>query len=186
MNVEDKTKVKKILICLICLFAVVHMCGCSLILGKITKEIKDQNGEDTSLAVINESDICSEFPESYCAIFFRSVDGEHSYPDGTDALYFLSDGGDAIVEARTRLSGVVGAQLTYGKSDTVSFAVTSELSEGNLRIVLIDLQNNSIVHDFDTNGTETFELTNALDREYEIRIAGESAVFFVEINRQFK
>ena len=177
---------KKILLCLFCLLITVHMCGCALIYDKITKEIKDQNGEDTSLAVIDDSDICSEFSNCYCAIFFRTLDGEHSYPEGTDEAYLLSDGANAKVDARTPLSGVVGAQITYGKTDTISFTVTSELSKGNLRIVLIDRQDYSIVHDFNVNGTETFELTNALDREYEIRIAGESTIFKVSVDREFK
>lgn len=157
------------------------LCSCTIIHGKLFIEIKDKNGDDTSLAVLSKEDICADIPESYCFSFYSSSEGIEEIGDWS---YDISD--EISISAITPFSGVEYAQATYGKSDTISFTVTSDLTEGNLSIVLIDLDNLSIIHEFDINTTETFELKNALDGKYEIRVAGESAEFEMMVLREYK
>lgn len=84
--------------------------------------------------------------------------------------------------AKTPYSGVGVIMRTYGRDDTVIFTVASELTKGNLRIVLLD-DAGQLIHDFAIGGEDSVTVTGALDRTYEIRIAGESAEFRIKASR---
>ena len=155
--------------------------SCTLIVGKFKTEIKDSNGEeDSSLAVLTGGDVCADNFETYCVIYGFAPSGEKSY-SGEEQWH---DADKTEAEALTAFSGVALLQATYGKEDKVKFTVTCARSAGNLRIVLIDEQG-KIIHDFATEGTSELELTGALGKEYEIRVAGESAKFNVTVERTF-
>lgn len=173
---------KSILVFIMSLFLVIHFSGCTLLIDKMSLEIEDQNGDDISLAVLSDEDICADLVNSYCAMSTQSYVGENSFPE--ENLY-THDRDKVEATAKTPFSGVGIVQITYGKSDTIVFTVTSQLTSGNLRIVLLDYDNLTILHDFAVNTTDTFTLTNANGGEYDLRIAGESAEFSLSVSRVF-
>ena len=165
------------------LIIVVNLSGCSLISNKVLYELKDTNGTDISLAILTDEDICFDLPESYYLNpTYRWTGDEPSFPNED----FNSDRKKAHMSANTPFSGVGIVQPTYGKTDTIVFSVSSTLTEGNLRIVLIDTTDYSIAGEFDINTTDTIQISGTLDRIYEIRVAGESAVFSIDVVREFE
>ena len=54
-----------------------------------------------------------------------------------------------------------------------------------MRIVLLD-ENLNIVHDFSVTEKSSYTVNDAKGKEFEIRVAGESAEFSVNISREFK
>ena len=172
-------KTKRILSILLALAMAVGLCGCTVIHGKLKVEIKDKNGDDTGLAVIKDSDICANDYESYCFVYGYSGDNVTSMPGEDDDF---QDNSNVEVMAKTPYSGVGVIMRTYGRDDTINFTVTSELTKGNLRIVLLD-EDMQIIHDFALGGEDSFTVTGALGKVYEIRIAGESAEFTIEASR---
>ena len=161
------------------------LCSCSIIYGKVFREIKEQNGDDISLYVLKDDEICAELPKNYCLRSQRKPDGEQSYPQDHEMYGDFLDRDFWEIKTQSAFSGVGSIQITYGKSNQISFTVTSELTSGNLRIVLLNLNSLSILHDFEVNTTETFLLENASEGEYEIRFAGESAICDVSVMREF-
>ena len=159
-------------------------CGCSLIKNEGVI-IEDINGDDINLAVLTDDDLRDEFPDNYCVSASVKYDGEYSYPQ--DHIYYetYQDHDVCEMKAISPFSGVGTILVTYGKSDRIEFTVTNELSSGNMRIFLIDLNTLEILHDFPINGTETFLLHNTFQREFEVRIAGESAVTSISVSRTF-
>ena len=156
------------------------LCSCTVIHGKLFVEIKDKNGDDISLVVLTQEDICAEIPESYCMSFYSSSKETEEIGD-----WFYDVDDEVNLSANSLFSGVDYAQATYGKTNSISFSVTSVLTEGNLAIFLIDLDSMAIIHKFEVNTTETLELENTLDGKYEIRIAGESAKFDITVLREY-
>jgi len=170
----------------LCLFSAIvillcSLCGCELIYHKFTLDTKDTNGEDDhTLAVFTDEDICAEDPRSYCFIYGLHKEGDPSFEDEE----YFEDGDLTESSAASSFSGVVPIQTTYGKEDTIKFTVECERTEGNLRIVLLDNDLN-IIHDFDIEGQSSFEVTNAKGKTFEIRAAGESALFTITATREF-
>ncbi len=168
-------KIRLILLIFLIFTICAYLCGCTVIHGKLKVEIKDKNGDDTALAVLNDEDIRSENYKSYCFIYGYSGDDVKSFPDGDG----FRDNSKVEVLAKTPYSGVGVIMRTYGRDDTVIFTVASELTKGNLRIVLLD-DAGQLIHDFAIGGEDSVTVTGALDRTYEIRIAGESAEFRIK------
>ena len=127
-------KIRLILLIFLIFTICAYLCGCTVIHGKLKVEIKDKNGDDTALAVLNDEDIRSENYKSYCFIYGYSGDDVKSFPDGDG----FRDNSKVEVLAKTPYSGVGVIMRTYGRDDTVIFTVASELTKGNLRIVLLD------------------------------------------------
>ena len=166
----------------------INLCGCTLISDKVLYEIKDTNGDDTSLAVLTDEDIFENAHLFHCTIYTGTTAGENSFPEDhpeKELTEFFYDRDQTLSEAQTHFSGVEVLQATYGKSDTITFTVTSKLTEGNLRIVLIDYKNRAILYDFEVGTTDSFTVTNSSEEEYEIRVAGESAIFDITTLRTF-
>jgi hypothetical protein len=182
MSSENMMKtLKYILSILICLCTIFSLCGCALLFSKFKVETEDLNGEeDHSLAVLTEDDICAENNVSYCVVYGFSPTGERSFL----AEEYWHDADIVEANAVTPLSGVALLQLTYGKEDTVTFTVECTRTKGNVRIVLLD-ENLTIIHDFNIMETSRYTVHNAKGKEFEIRVAGESAEFTVQVSREF-
>lgn len=174
---------KKFITSVLLLLVVICMSGCSLIYSKLKYDVKDMNGDDTSLAVFTDDDICDELPDNYCLNSIRESEGDSSY---SDEDYEDFDMDTVTLMAKSSFSGVGVVQVTYGKSDTITFSVTSKLTEGNLRIVLFDYTNLTVLYDFEVGTTDSFTLTDASEGEYEVRVAGESAIFDITASRTFE
>lgn len=172
-------KNKKLIISLACAVLLCSFFGCA----RAVRDIKDANGaDDHSLSVLGESELCAEFNESYSAITpMLSVSGDKSYADLDDH----HDGNIVSAQSLTPVSGVVITQSTYGKTDSITFTVTSSVTEGNVRVYLYCYDTASIWHDFLINGTETFTAVGCLCKEFDIRVACESAMYKVEMERTF-
>ena len=54
-----------------------------------------------------------------------------------------------------------------------------------MRIVLLD-ENLDIIHDFSVTEKSSYTVNNAKGKEFEIRVAGESAEFTINVSREFK
>ena len=176
---------KKVVLLVLSLALVLSFCGCTIIYGKLAVEIKDRNGEeDFSLAVLTDEELCADITDAYVLIYTGHTEGdETSFAD--QDMVGDSDRNKAFAEARTPFSGVTHIHPTYGKSDSITFTVTSERTSGNMRVYLFNYTTLEIVHDFPVGETESFTVDNAYGNEYEIRIAGESAVFKIESEREF-
>ncbi len=175
-------KMMKILLVLICICVLISLCSCTLLINKFKVETKDLNGEDDfSLAVLTDEDICAEDNVCYCVGFGLSASGSKSYADED----YLHDGDTVEASAYTPLSGVSLLQLTYGTSETITFTVECDRTKGNVRIVLLD-ENLDIIHDFSVTEKSSYTVNNAKGKEFEIRVAGESAEFAVNVSREFK
>ena len=96
------------------------LCSCTAIHGKLFVEIKDKNGDDISLVVLTQEDICAEIPESYCMSFYSS---SKEIEEIGDWFYDVDD--EVNLSANSLFSGVDYAQATYGKTNSISFSVTS-------------------------------------------------------------
>ncbi len=145
-------------------------------------DIPDENGEeDYSLAVLTLDDICAENPKFSCEVFgVARLNEEKSHEQGD-----VYDAGKMVGEAIAKFSGVSVLQKTYGKTDTVTFTLDCKHTKGNMRVVLLDDRMN-VIHDFEVGEVSTFTLKNAEGKNYEIRIAGESAEFNVTVERAFE
>ncbi|MGN0988728.1 MAG: hypothetical protein ACI4N6_00285 [Eubacteriales bacterium] len=174
-----KKRLFLLVMAMLMVFMSVTLSGCTVIYGKLKVEIKDKNGDDTALAVLSDEDICAEDHRFYCFVYGYAVDGVRSDPSGSDD-YFDNDSVEAF--AKTPYSGVSVIMRTYGRSDTIQFFVNSELTTGNLRIVLLD-EHRQIIYDFAVGKDDSYTVTDALDKVYEIRIAGESAEFDITASR---
>lgn len=175
--------IKYILLMLICFCMVITLLGCTLLVNKFKVETKDLNGEDDySLAVLNDNDICAENNACYCVLMGFSSSGSKSYSD--EDYDYTHDADFIKFSANSPLSGVAILQLTYGTEDTITFDVECERTEGNVRIVLLD-ENLNIVYDFDVAQRSSYTVNDAKGKEFEIRVAGESAKFTVNVARQF-
>ena len=174
--------IKKVLSIFICIFILFSLCSCSLLINKFKVETKDLNGEDNfSLAVLTDEDICAENNVCYCVLFGLNASGSKSFENED----YLHDGDTVEASAATPLSGVSLLQLTYGTSETITFTVECARTKGNVRIVLLD-ENLDIIHDFSVTEKSSYTVNNAKGKEFEIRVAGESAEFNVTISREFK
>ncbi|MBQ8351227.1 MAG: hypothetical protein IJY20_04180 [Clostridia bacterium] len=172
---------KTILSILIGLCAACFLCSCALLSSKLKVETEDLNGEeDYSLAVLTEDDICAEDHDSYCVVYGFSPSGEKSFSEED----YWHDADITKANAVTPLSGVALVQVTYGKEDTVTFTVECTRTKGNMRIVLLD-ENLAIIHDFSITETSSYTVHHAKGKEFEIRVAGESAEFTVTVEREF-
>ena len=175
-------KLKKVLWILVCLCMILSFCSCSLLISKFKVETKDLNGEDDfSLAVLTDEDICAEDNECYCVVFGLVASGSKSYADED----YLHDGDSVTASANTPLSGVSLLQSTYGTAETITFTVECTRTKGNVRIVLLD-ENLDIIHDFSITEESSYTVNHAKGKEFEIRVAGESAEFTVNVSREFE
>ena len=174
--------IKRVLLFIVCLFTALSLCSCSLLINKLKVETKDINGEDDfSLAVLTDEDICAEDNVCYCLAFGLSSSGATSYAD-EDSLH---DGDTVTASASTPLSGVSLLQATYGTAQEITFTVECTRTKGNVRIVLLN-ENLDIIHDFNVSEKSSYTVNNAKGKEFEIRIAGESAEFTAYVTREFK
>ena len=175
-------RLRKVLSILVCLCTMLSLCSCTLLISKFKVETEDLNGEDDfSLAVFTDEDICAEYNESYCVIYGLNVSGSKSYADED----YLHDGDTVKASAVTPHSGVALLQSTYGTAETVTFTVECARTKGNVRIVLLD-ENLDIIHDFSVTEKSSYTVNNAKGKEFEIRVAGESAEFTINVSREFK
>ena len=175
-------KLKKIVLTFVCLCMMLSLCSCTLLINKFKVETKDLNGEDDfSLAVLTDEDICAEDNVCYCVVFGLNVSGAKSYADED----YWHDGDTVEASAATPLSGVSLLQSTYGTTETVTFTVECARTKGNVRIVLLD-ENLDIIHDFSVTEKSSYTVNNAKGKELEIRVAGESAEFTINVSREFK
>ena len=174
-------KLRKALLILIYFCVILSLCSCSLLISKFKVETKDLNGEDDfSLAVLTDEDICAEDNVCYCVVFGLNASGSKSYADED----YLHDGDIVKASATTPLSGVSLLQLTYGTEETITFTVECDRTKGNVRIVLLD-ENLDIIHDFSVTEKSSYTVNNAKGKEFEIRVAGESAEFTINVSRKF-
>ena len=171
---------KKVFSAITACLMVLSLCSCSVLFGETQQTIEDKNGDDISLAVLGEEELTAEFPESYCLMAGISTGGGTSYKEET-----FHDGDIAEAYAMSPFSGVGIIQVTYGKSDKVRFTVDAKLSSGNLKVYLFCLTDLTIVHEFKIGEKSSYLLENAKDKEYELRVAGESAEYEIEVNREF-
>ena len=171
---------KKVFLMITTCLMMLSFCSCSAFFGETNQTIEDKNGDDTSLAVLGEKELTAEFPESYCLVAGVSTSGGTSYKEET-----FHDGDIAEAYASSPFSGVGIIQLTYGKSDKVRFTVNAKLSAGNLKVYLFCLTDLTIVHEFKIGEKSSYLLENAKDKEFELRVAGESAEYEIEVNREF-
>ncbi len=175
--------IKRIFSLIICLSMLVSLCGCTLLMSKLQVETKDLNGEeDFSLAVLTEEDICAKDNVCYCVYYELEPSGEHSDPASDEDDFHDAD--FVTGKANTPLSGVTLLQMTYCKEDTVTFTVDCTPTKGNVRIVLLD-ETLTIVHDFDVEEKSSHTVNGVKGKRFEIRLAGESAEFTVEVSRDF-
>ena len=174
-------KLRKALLILICSCVMLSLCSCSLLISEFKVETKDLNGEDDfSLAVLTDEDICAEDNVCYCVVFGLNASGSKSYADED----YLHDGDIVKASAATPLSGVSLLQFTYGTAETITFTVECERTKGNVRIVLLD-ENLDIIHDFSVTEKSSYTVNNAKGKEFEIRVAGESSEFTINVSREF-
>ena len=174
-------KLRRAISILICFCAIFSLCSCSLLISKFKVETKDLNGEDDfSLAVLTDEDICAEDNVCHCVAFGLNASGSKSYADED----YLHDGDIVKASATTPLSGVSLLQLTYGTAETITFTVECDRTKGNVRIVLLD-ENLDIIHDFSVTEKSSYTVNNAKGKEFEIRVAGESAEFTINVSREF-
>ena len=139
--------------------------------------IPDENGEESySLAVLTENEICAEEPKYSCKIFGVSL-----YGDAENA----NDSEKIVAEAKTDFSGVVILQRTECEAEKVTFTVNCERAAGNLRVVLLD-ENLRVVHNFAVGESSSFTVSHAKGKTFQLRAAGESAVFTVIAERTFE
>jgi len=165
-------KLRKVLLIFVCLCMMLSLCSCTLLISKFKVETKDLNGEDDfSLAVLSDEDICAEDTVCYCVAFGINASGSKSY---VDKDYYYHDGDTVKASANTPLSGVSPLQLTYGTAETITFTVECARTKGNMRVVLLD-ENLDIIHDFSVTEKSSYTVNNAKGKEFEIRVAGESA-----------
>ena len=175
-------RLRKVLSILVCLCTMLSLCSCTLLINKFKVETKDLNGEDDfSLAVLTDEDLCAEDNVCYCVAFGLNTSGSKSYADED----YLHDGDTVEASAATPLSGVSLLQLTYGTTETITFTVECARTKGNVRIVLLD-ENLDIIHDFSVTEKSSYTVNNAKGKEFEIRVAGESAEFTINVSREFK
>ena len=173
--------VKRILSLLLCVSLAASLCSCTVIINKIKYETPDTNGEeDYSLAVLTEEEICAEDNGCYAFIFNVIPSGEKSYTDED----YLHDADEVFVTAGSPLSGVALLHMTYGTADNITFTVECNRTKGNLRIVLLD-ENYEIVYDFSVSEASSYTVCNAKGKSFEIRAAGESTEFKINIVREF-
>ena len=167
------------------MFCLVVVACCFFGCGKSIKSIPDTNGmDDYSLTVLGENELCAEFNESYSLITpTLKVTGDKSFAD--EGVNDHHDGDYVMAQSLSPVSGVNITQTTFGKTDTVVFTVTSTVTEGNARVYLYCYETETIWHDFLINGTESFTATGCMGKEFDIRVAGESAMYLVEITREF-
>ena len=174
-------KLRNILLILVCLGLMLSLCSCTLLISKFKVETKDLNGEDDfSLAVLTDEDICAEDNVCYCVVFGLDTSGAKSYANKD----YLHDGDVVKASATTPLSGVSLLQTTYGTEETITFTVECDRTKGNVRIVLLD-ENLDIIHDFSVTEKSSYTVNNAKGKEFEIRVAGESAEFTINVSREF-
>ena len=172
---------KRVLLMLLCFCIVFSFSACGLLINKFKLETKDLNGDDDySLVVFTEDDICNETCDAYCVIYGLNTSGGTSYQDEE----YLHDADVVKADAQSPFSGVALLQTTYGTHNTITFTVACERTKGNVKIVLLD-ENAKIIHDFSITEKSSFTVTNVMGRSFEIRVAGESAKFEVEVLREF-
>lgn len=167
---------------IVALFLCLQLCGCTVLYGELFVEISDQNGDDISLTVLTDVDICAEIPEYYC--FECSIYPYSDVEEIEGDFFEIEDTINAC--ANSSFSGVGSIQSTFGKTEVIVWNVTSKLESGNLRIVLVDLETKRIIYDFKINEEDQFVLNNAIEGKYEIRVAGESAEFSITVSRSYK
>ena len=131
--------------------------------------------------MLTDEDLCAEDNVCYCVAFGLNTSGSKSYADED----YLHDGDTVEASAATPLSGVSLLQLTYGTAETITFTVECARTKGNVRIVLLD-ENLDIIHDFSVTEKSSYTVNNAKGKEFEIRVAGESAEFTINVSREFK
>ncbi len=139
--------------------------------------IPDENGaEDYSLSVLTDKELCEEEPKFSCRVFGVGID---------ENAQNANDSAKIVAEAKTDFSGVVVLQRTECEAGKVTFTVNCERTAGNLRVVLLD-ENMRIVHDFAVGESSSFTVENAGGKSFELRVAGESAIFTVIAERAFE
>lgn len=147
---------KAITLIILCIFVIGVLSSCTL------GHIKDENGKaDTSLAKLTDEDILAKVP---------------SY---TQVAAVKNNFNNKIEYEAEKFSGVtVLENIPYAVGERLIIKSDIELEKGNLRVVLI--QSGVIIKDI-PKGEDQTTIIEESRRDYELRLAGESAEFELEI-----
>lgn len=150
-----KRIIKKSVISVIVLLLCVVMSSCSL------GQIEDTNGSDTSLCSITEEKI---FSKSTSYISYGSL---------------LTQKNNELQFQVKKLSGVYTLQKISAQGTRLNIRVSTNLEEGNLRIVLMG--NGKYISDISL-GTNQYVTVDNPDGKYEVRLAAESAKINISLS----
>lgn len=151
-------KVKHILLFPVMIILALCLCSC--------KQIEDTNGEDNyQLQTISDERIISEKGSTVKV-------GSVSTKVNNKGTYKVK-----------KFSGVETLFSIDGSNHHITVTITSEIKAGNFKIVLVNEK--QIVKVFNLNCTQSVTIENATGR-YDLKIAGESANFSIEYEKNIE
>ena len=145
-----------------------------------SQHIPDQNGPDHyELAVLTQEDILSETQShvSSGSRFFKSGKSTNLQGKMSEVDW------DNIEFSVRRFSGVKTIHATKSTGSTLKLMIQSELQSGNAELVVI--VDGAYYCTVGANTTEYVVIRQALGKQVEVRLAGESAEIEVKIQRSF-
>jgi len=144
--------------------------------------IPDTNGPDVyDLNTIIAEEIEGRLCDYSSVLVSSSRDGKQS---GIDDGRIKNFDYDSFSFNAGRLDGIKVVHATKIEGDTLRLEITSNVTEGNLAIVV--LVENKIERYVDINSTQTVILEDISGKAVLVKVAGESAKFNIDITRQYE
>lgn len=176
-----KKMINKKLIIGICIAAI---CGValSMIVRHLTElrlQVPDENGESKELCYYTDEFIEDCYTDY--RVIGRKVTSNDLTSSGVQGVYKDCDLAHNHTELG-KLSGVYILNAYLGNGGVVQYTIDSQVSEGNMRIVITD-QDNRILYDVPIDEKATISFEAEKDAEYYVKLVGESAKVSLEMWR---
>lgn len=150
----------------------------------MSRQYEDKNGDSKELCIIT-NDIIEQYHESYDAI------GIHRYSEGLHASGVKNNEIDSDLDSYDneyteisikQLSGLILCNAYLGTGKQVTYTVTSQVTKGNLKIVITD-EVGRILYELPLDQESSISFVGENKKLYYLKFAGESAKFEATIVR---
>ena len=149
-------------------------------LNELEMQIPDKNGANKELCHFSDEDIENCYTDY--RVIKRKVFNEECNTSGIQGRYEDCDS-NYNHTALGKLSGIYILNAYLGTGATVQYTIESQVSAGNLRIVITN-EHNQILYDVPIDEKATVSFDAAKDATYYVKLIGESAKVSLELWRR--
>ena len=147
---------------------------------ELSLQLKDTNGESKELCYLTDDEFIEQISEDYRSIK-RSVLTKGNEPSGAEG-YFAEKDFPYIETKISMLSGIYICNSYLGNGSEVTYHITSEISSGNMRIIITD-EMNKVLYEIPIDSEKTVTFVAENNKLYHVKFIAESAKLHVTVSR---